>query len=191
MKIAIDIGHANGTGSRGNGMEEHAVATKIGTNLAVMLEEQGHEVDVIDFPNLSNTADINKTVAAVNAGNYDISVSIHCDSSDSPNSCGAHVCYNRTYTKTGDIIDSVKGKALARCIAARITKILPGRADTTQARPDKSKKLSSIAVLRDTRPPAVLVECGFITNQHDAEMMRTAPNCIAQQIALGIKDFAK
>ena len=136
MKIAIDIGHANGTGSRGNGMEEHAVATKIGTNLAVMLEEQGHEVDVIDFPNLSNTADINKTVAAVNAGNYDISVSIHCDSSDSPNSCGAHVCYNRTYTKTGDIIDSVKGKALARCIAARIPRyfqvepILPKRGQT-------------------------------------------------------------
>ena len=29
MKIAIDIGHANNTGSRGNGLEEHAVAVTI------------------------------------------------------------------------------------------------------------------------------------------------------------------
>ncbi len=189
MKIAIDIGHANGTGSQGNGLEEHAVAAKVGYHLAVMLEEAGHEVDVIDFPEMSNTTDLNGTVAAVNAGGYDFSVSIHCDSSDSSTSCGAHVCYNRVYKDDGSVIDSVKGKSLAWYIAGRLCKLLPGRADMVQARPDKKKKLSSLAVLRETRPPAVLVECGFITNGHDADVMRFAFKSIAQQIALGIDDY--
>lgn len=188
-KICIDVGHAAGTGARGNGLEEHGVAVQIATYLARYLRAGGHTVSVIDYPQLSNAADLNATVRAINAGNYDLSVSLHCDSSDNLRACGAHVCHHRTYHNDGTYADSVQGKALAQAIAGPLCKLLPGRADHVQARPDKKKKLSGLQVLRETRPPAVLCECSFITNANDAEMMERSPALIAQAIATGILDY--
>lgn len=188
-KICIDIGHAAGTGATGNGLEEHGVSVQIAAHLARYLRERGHAVSVIDYPHLSNAADLNATVRAVNAGNYDLSVSLHCDSSDNPDACGAHVCHHRTYHKDGTFRDSVQGKALASAIAGPLSKLLPGRADPVQARPDKKKKLSGLQFLRETRPPAVLCECSFITNAADAEMMKNRPELIAQAIGSGIFDY--
>lgn len=188
-KICIDVGHAAGTGATGNGLEEHGVAVQIATSLARYLRVSGHTVSVIDYPQLSNAADLNATVRAINAGDYDLSVSLHCDSSDNPRACGAHVCHHRTYHNDGTYTDSVQGKALAEAIAGPLCKLLPGRADHVQARPDKAKKLSSLQVLRETRPPAVLCECSFITNSGDAEVMKRSPALIAQAIGTGIIDY--
>lgn len=188
-KICIDVGHAAGTGATGNGLEEHGVAVQIATSLARYLRVSGHTVSVIDYPQLSNAADLNATVRAINAGDYDLSVSLHCDSSDNPDACGAHVCHHRTYHNDGTYADSVQGKALAQAIAGPLCKLLPGRADHVQARPDKKKKLSGLQVLRETRPPAVLCECSFISNVNDAEVMKKSPALIAQAIGTGIIDY--
>jgi N-acetylmuramoyl-L-alanine amidase len=188
-KICIDVGHAAGTGARGNGLEEHGVAVQIATYLARYLRGHGHTVSVIDYPQLSNDGDLAATVRAINAGNYDLSVSLHCDSSDNPKACGAHVCHHRNYHDDGTYTDSVQGKALAQAIAVPLCTLLPGRADTVQARPDKTKKLTSLKVLRETRPPAVLCECSFISNANDAEMMKKRPEIIAQAIGQGILDY--
>lgn len=188
-KICIDIGHAAGTGATGNGLEEHGVAVQIAAHLARYLRERGHAVSVIDYPSLSNAADLNATVRAINAGSYNLAVSLHCDSSDNPDACGAHVCHHRTYHKDGTFTDSVQGKALASAIAGPLCKLLPGRADPVQARPDWRKKLSGLQVLRATRPPAVLCECSFITNVADAEMMKNRPELIAQAIGAGILNY--
>lgn len=50
LRIAIDVGHARGTGARGNGMEEHERVEALAQVLAPLLEKQGHEVRVFDFP---------------------------------------------------------------------------------------------------------------------------------------------
>ena len=188
-KICIDIGHAAGTGATGNGLEEHGVAVQVAAHLARYLRERGQSVSVIDYPQLSNAADLNATVRAINAGSYNLAVSLHCDSSDNPDACGAHVCHHRTYHKDGTFTDSGQGKALASAIAGPLCKLLPGRADPVQARPDRKKKLSGLQVLRATRPPAVLCECSFITNVADAEMMKNRPELIAQAIGAGILDY--
>ena len=191
MNIALDIGHANNTGSRGNGLEEHATAMTIANHLAPMLSAQGHTVTIIDFPRLSNGADLTATVEAINTGGYDISISLHCDSSDSDTACGAHVCHHRNYHSDGSYTDSPSGKRLAEAIAKPLCKLMPGRADHVQARPDRSCKpnKSSLYVLRETIPPAVLVECGFITNFDDAALMEGNPCAIACAIAQGVDAY--
>ena len=190
MNIALDIGHANNTGSRGNGLEEHATAMTIANHLAPMLSAQGHTVTIIDFPRLSNGADLKAAVEAINAGGYDISISLHCDSSDSDTACGAHVCYHRNY-HDGSYTDSARGKALAKAIAGPLCKLLPGRADHVQARPDRSCKpnKSGLYVLHKTVPPAVLVECGFLSNPGDASVLRDTPGAIARAIAQGVDAY--
>ena len=196
MLIAIDIGHAAGTGARGNGQEEHAVCSAIAACLARRLQALGHGAVVVDFPEMDNRGDLVATVRAVNAGGYDACVSLHCDAADkivgysthpypdgtpskkpvyapNPEPRGAHVCYV-----------SEAGGRLAEVIAARLCPLLPGRANRTVRRRD-------LFVLRRTVCPAVLVECGFVTNAHDAQLQRDGAEAIAEAIACGVDDYAE
>lgn len=175
MNIAIDIGHANGTGSTGNGYEEHALCTVIGAELADALISYGHSVVVLDYAEDTNSTDLVKTVNAINAGDFDFSVSLHADASDREKACGGHVCYHPS---------SKQGKKLAGAIAGRLTDVMPGRSQTIVKRPE-------LYVLRKTTCPAVLVECGFITNKRDAQVMAEFPRRIANAIAEGIYHYGK
>lgn len=173
MKIALDIGHASGTGARGNGLEEHAVAKEITRYLSGTLRLLGHTVTVIDYPEVGNLCDLNATIREANRGDFDFGISIHCDCSDNPNAKGAHVCYMST-----------GGKRLADAIAYRLCSLMPGRAD-------KVVKRDNLAVLKQTKAVWVLCECGFISNEHDAAYMRDVPQSISQQIVLGIGDYIR
>lgn len=46
-----------------------------------------------------------------------------------------------------------------------------------------------LAVLKRTRCPWVLCECGFITNPENAALMKDHPGRIAEAIAEGVKDY--
>lgn len=171
MKIAIDIGHANATGASGNGLQEHETSAALARLLSIYLANS-HEVDIIDFPNLSNSADLAAAVKEINAGKYDLAVSLHCDHADSPVPRGAHVCYV-----------SERGKAYAVAVASHLCPVMPGRADLIVRRP-------GLYFLKSTNCPAILVECGFISNPSDAAMLAHEPNRIARAIAAGILEAA-
>lgn len=201
--IIIDIGHARGTGARGNGMEEHARCEQIAGQLRRKLEAAGYKVTVLDFPDKSNRADLVATVKAANAitpprvgvvsepqarheAPCAFGISLHMDAAEqavdvvdedgdhvvryipNPKPHGAHVCYV-----------SATGKLLAGSIARELCTLLPGRAETVQKRGD-------LYILKETRAPWVLCECGFITNPEDAA---TEPVQIATAIANGVSHF--
>ncbi len=173
-RIAIDIGHARHTGATGNGYHEHTQCAIIAAHLKHIL--QSYKVDpitatIIDYPDHTNTADLTATVRTINAGTYDAVISLHMDASDNPAARGAHVCYY-----------SENGKQLAEQIALRLCPQLPGRASQTVKRTD-------LYILKHTRPTAVLIECGFITNPADAEWVDNNPDKVATPIALGIAAY--
>lgn len=192
MKIIVDIGHARKTGAEGNGLEEHEVSCVVAGYLVEELGKLGHEVLVLDFPGMSNAADLNETIKAANASGYEAGVSLHCDSASTektvetdegeeliyvPNPAphGAHVCFYP---------GSVKGARLASAIASELCVLLPGRANKVQGR-------ANLAILRKTKMPFVLCECGFISNPEDAEVMRRRPKEIAEAIAKGVDAYAR
>ena len=167
--IAIDIGHARHTGATGNGYHEHTQCAILAAHLKHIL--QSYKVDpitatIIDHPDLSNTADLTATVRAINTGTYDAVISLHMDASDNPAAHGAHVCYY-----------SENGRLLAEQIALRLCPQLPGRASQTVKRTD-------LYILKNTRPTAVLVECGFITNPADADWVDKHPDKVATSIGI-------
>lgn len=183
FRVLIDVGHAEGTGAQSAFADEHEESRLNALELKAVLEGfelDRFEVDVVDFPRLSNGGDLAASVRAANARDYDALVSLHMDSSGNADACGAHVCYHA---------GSVKGERLAREIAVRLCPWLPGRADTVQARPDKAKKLSGLAILRDTRPPAVLVECGFVSNEGDVKVLRGCRRELMRAVGLGVAEF--
>ena len=169
--IPIDIGHVRGSGSRGGDFEEHAMCEILGDLLHKQLVDLGIDAPVIDFPDMTNTADLNATVKALNNMTYDFGISLHMDASDNKNARGAHVCY---YSATG--------KKIATAIADELIQLLPGRADKVVQR-------TGLAVLRDTKRPHVLIECGFITNVNDRSIVLSCMNAIAAKIVSGIKKY--
>lgn len=189
MRIAIDIGHSTRTGTIINGADEHEESVHNASVLKNILEHYGCTVDIIDFPHTTNTADLAATIKAINTGNYALVVSLHCDSAHTPAARGSHVCYNRTYRQNGSYTDSTRGKKLAQEIASRLCPIMPGRANKIQPRPDKDLNLSSLAILRQTIPPAVLVEVGFLSNAEDLERIRALRQELMSSIAQGILAF--
>ncbi|MBQ4593042.1 MAG: N-acetylmuramoyl-L-alanine amidase [Akkermansia sp.] len=184
--IIIDIGHARGTGAKGNGMEEHARCEQIAGHLRRKLEAAGYKVTVLDFPDKINRADLVATVEAANALPCAFGISLHMDAAEqavdvvdedgdhvvryipNPKPHGAHVCYV-----------SATGKRMAQSIARELCTLLPGRAEQVQKR-------SGLYILTETRAPWVLCECGFITNPEDAA---TEPAQIATAIANGVSHF--
>lgn len=169
--IVLDVGHANGTGACGHGLEEHEVCAELAVLLKRLLVLRGFTVSVIDYPEQSNAMDLNRTVAACNALQPDFIVSLHCDCSANEAAQGAHVCYL-----------SRKGLTMARCIAGRLCELLPGRAESVVPR-------ANLAILRRTHAPAVLVECGFLSNAADAAMLRDNLPGVAAAISQGITDY--
>lgn len=171
--VAIDIGHARETGAVGLlGVNEHTIAARVAHCLRDKLAGYSCvRADVIDYEHMTNSADLAATIEYVNAHDFDALVSLHCDASDNPSAHGAHVCYT-----------SAAGQNLAEEIAANLCQLLPGRASSTVRRPE-------LAILRRTRPVAVLVEMGFITNKQDAEIQRCYPEEIAHRIMQGLLSY--
>lgn len=167
----IDIGHANGTGARSLEAdpkyrdEEHDLCTKIGAELHKLLNKCGSTATIIDFPTMNNSQDLNATITEANKIKADLGISIHMDAASTETPRGAHVCY---YSTTG--------KKYAEKIAPRLTQLLPGRASSVVLRTD-------LAVLKKTKWPWVLIECGFITNPHDRAIAKDHPEWIAEAIA--------
>ena len=172
-RIAIDIGHATGTGARGNGYEEHAACEVIASSLRRQLMKAlpDYKIEIIDFPAMDNKGDLSATGKALKNNKYTLCVSLHCDCNDSPTAKGAHVCYN-------EAID----KPLAEEIAEYICDLLPGRAQRLVRR-------TGLHVLNSSDEPHVLVECGFLSNPGDAKIIHDFPDKIAESITKGIVNY--
>ena len=172
-RIAIDIGHATGTGARGNGYEEHAACEVIASSLRRQLIKAlpDYKIEIIDFPDMDNKGDLSATGKALKNNKYTLCVSLHCDCADSPAAKGAHVCYN-------EAID----KPLAEDIAEYVCDLLPGRSQRLVHR-------TGLHVLNSSDEPHVLVECGFISNPGDAKIIHEFPDKIAEAITKGILNY--
>ena len=171
--VILDIGHANGTGSRNKakGLEEHTVNVIICAKLKEMLENYGVKVQVLDFPELPNDTELTKTVKAANAiSGAKVLVSLHSDWNDTNGPKGGHVCYR-----------SDEAKKWAEKMAKPLVALLPGRADHIVYRPH-------LAILKVTSCPAILCEGGFISNDHDSEIQSKHPEQIAEAYFKGLTD---
>ena len=171
--IAIDVGHARGTGARGNGLKEHEVCAEIAEYLSMEIQAKGLQALVVDYPGKTNAGDLAETVRAVNASGAVLCVSLHCDASDNALAKGAHVIYT-----------SEAGGRCAGYIAKHLCSFFPGRAN-------KTVKRGNLYVLNNTRCVAVLCECGFLTNPDDASRLATAEGkrSVARRIAVGITEY--
>ena len=177
MKVFINPGHAfNGEpdpGACGNGLRESDVAANVGRLLEQYLSKAGVEV----VGNLQDDS-LSYVCMESNDSGADVFVSIHCNAADSEQANGTECWY---------FWNSANGAELAECIQTQIVDAL----DTTdRGIKDAKPGRNGLYVLTNTDAVAVLVELAFITNEDDADLLRTEQDTFARAIARGITDFA-
>lgn len=175
MNITIDPGHSGPfePGACAAGLTESEVVLTIALIAGDLLTAAGHNVLLTRTGNIE-TDDLAFRSDMANNQPADIFISIHINAADNPNASGTEV-----YHYPG----SARGAYLADCIRKRIVASI----GTT----DRGTKEANFQVLRETNAPAVLVECGFITNDSDRGTFASPGGCAnyATAIFRGVQDF--
>lgn len=175
-KIAIDAGHGGSdTGAIGNGLLEKEINLSIALKVESLLKQKG--IQVVMTRNNDTFISLDGRVAkAVNA-NADSFVSIHTNSSTSPDPSGTETYYSTAATR------SENSKQLATFIQNRLYPALGTK--------DRKVKTADFRVIYKTPLPATLVELGFISNSSDSSKLASGyyRNKAAEAIALGIEDY--
>lgn len=182
--IIVDPGHGGfDPGKPGvNGEDEKNLNLKIGLLLRDYLQSAGAVVimtrttdnDTDGTEGRHKNSDMRARKRIAEGG--DILVSVHQNSFTQPSVHGAQVFYNAK---------STEGKKLAEYIQASIKQY----ADLDNRRTAKSN--TNYYVLKATQIPAVIIECGFLTNPEEEQKLNNPEyqDKMALSIYLGVKQY--
>ena len=165
--IVVDAGHGGfDSGKVGvNGELEKEINLQIALKLKTALEQEGYRVvltrdsdDGLYDEQAKNkkVQDLQNRCNMINENHPLLAVSIHQNSYTSPEISGAQVFY---YT------DSLEGKKLAEILQQNLIEQM----DPQNHRAAKENK--TYYLLKNTEPPIVIVECGFLSNPVEASKL--------------------
>lgn len=160
--IAIDAGHGGpDPGKPGKyGKDEDELNLEIAQKLREIIEESGgivvmtREDDTLSDSSLSK--DLKNRVVKANEVIADVLISIHLNSFSQSKYKGAQVFYQN---------NSEKGKLLAELIQQELRNTLDPYNDRM------AKSSNSYYLLRNAKMPAVIVECGFMSNPQEEKLL--------------------
>ena len=165
--IVIDAGHgANDPGKVGtNGALEKDINLTLALRLAPLLENKGYTVvltrdsdDILADPDATNVKleDMKNRVNVITEANPALTVSIHQNSYGDANVHGPQVFYYK---------ESLEGKEIAASIQESLDTVL----EVSSSRGSKAN--DDYYLLKKTPTPTVIVECGFLSNPTEAELL--------------------
>lgn len=157
-RVYVGIGHGGyDSGAVGNGFKEKDLTLSIGKYCNERLKQYGIETKISRTTDCDSS--INSKVAASNAFNADVCMDIHINAGGGD---GSEVYYSHV---------SPNGKKLAQSI---VDATLAIRQNTRgiKVRLDKDGT-DYYGMIRETDAPAVLVECAFIDNATDIQIINT------------------
>lgn len=176
MNICLDPGHSGPfePGACAAGLTESEVVLTIALIAGDLMSAAGHNVLLTRTGNIQ-TDDLAFRARIANEQPADIFISVHCNASENPEAHGTEV-----YHYPG----SAAGAFLADCIRKQIIAF--------SCTADRGTKAANFQVLRETNAPAVLVECGFITNDSDRRTFELLEGRSAYAAAIfrGVQDFS-
>lgn len=184
ITVVVDAGHGgNDPGKVGvSGTLEKDINLSIALKLKTELEKKGikviltRESDVslaIEGATNKKTSDMNKRIEITNSARADLLVSVHQNSFTDPKVKGAQVFYYKNSKESEDIAVTVQTE-------------LVNSLDKDNKR--KAKANNDYYVLRKSTCPAIIVECGFLSNyEEEAKLVSEEyQQDIAEAIAEGV-----
>lgn len=168
--VVLDAGHgAPDGGAVGlNGTEEQEINLKITLKLREILENRG--VKVIMTREDSNSicdsnaktlhemkiSDMKKRLSIINNSGADLFLSIHMNSFTNSNASGLHIFYSRNHPEAEPVASAIQDSI----------------AEITGAKTHSVKSASdTLYLMKNPKPPSILVECGFISNPNEEKLL--------------------
>ena len=179
IKIFIDQGHNPqnpNAGAEANGVREQDITYDIGVRLGNLLRANPNfEVRLsrnspTEQLGTSNATSLQARATMANSWGADYFISLHCNASSNTEASGSEAYVYRLSSPAYQL-----GESILDGLNYRMGMENRG----VFARP-------SLYVLRATSMPAVLVEMGFLTNQHDVYLLTRAPEGFARGMYNGI-----
>lgn len=173
ITIVLDAGHGGEDGgAQGNGLIEKDLNFDITLRVASLLREQGvnvvltRDTDILlydtesDYKGKKKAQDLRKRLEITNSCENPILVSIHMNYFAQTQYSGLQVWYSKNDTRS---------KILANTIQSNVK-------NTLQPNNNRATKqaTSSIFLLHNATCPAVLIECGFLSNPDEAHALGDA-----------------
>lgn len=180
--IVLDAGHGGfdpGAVSE-RGTKEAEINLFIAQKLQKLLETRGAAVVMTrtEQKALASTKreDMRKRIEVLRESNADIAISIHLNKFKQPQYFGAQTFY---------MSGSYEGEKLAQNIQRQLIQVL-GRGNRREIKPVKD-----FLILKAVSLPTVLVECGFLSNPDEEQLLLTDQyqELVAWAILLGILDY--
>jgi len=178
MKIGIDAGHGLHTAGKRcakqfdtNETREWLLNSRVATKVCDILNRNGVETIRLDDTTGNTDIDLNTRCKNANNANVDIVVSIHHNAGG-----GTGI---ETYVYNDACLHGETG---------RMATIINNKAVETTGMRNRGVKTKDLAMVRDTKMPACLIECGFMDNEHDTPIILTEEyaNKVANGIAEGV-----
>lgn len=145
-----------------DGYRESDYTATVGEKLATKLREVGHTV-LLSRERLPNAKSPEVATDANQLG-VDLVVSIHASSADNTEARGAEVFITGMSNKAEDIATAIKEVFKANH---------PDR-EWRGIKLDTESAAGRLAILRNTKAPAVLVEAGFLSNAEESAWLKSA-----------------
>lgn len=169
MRLVINIGHGGGDPGAVNkklGVTENSFNRELGNCLK---QQWPFFVRLIE----QSEAGLNQLVRDINSMDPTLVVSLHCNAAEAATATGTETLY--WYTSTSS-------RRLAECVQAQMVAALglPNRG---------AKPRDNLAVLRDTKCPAIIVEPFFISNEADYQKAKANIEKLAKAIIKGVSNY--
>ena len=173
ITIVLDAGHGGEDGgAQGNGLSEKDLNLDITLRVATLLRKQGvnvvltRDTDVLlydknsDYEGKKKYQDVRKRLEIANSCENPVLVSIHMNYFSQTKYSGLQVWYSKNDSRS---------KILANLIQSNVKSTL--QENNTRAIKEST---SSIFLLHNATFPAVLIECGFLSNPDEAHALGDA-----------------
>lgn len=175
-KIVIDPGHGGkDPGAVGNGLKEKDLTLAISLKVAELLRAQ--KLNVI----LTRTTDKFIDLTPERTPKCDLSISIHVNAGGGQGLETWVSLFNQP----------AKSKKLGQAIQDNILKLAPFKNRGLKTRANSKNNADYLYMLRSAKGVPVLVECGFVDNITDANILKNTANLnkIAEGIANGVFEY--
>ncbi len=180
--VVLDPGHGGrDTGARGKTLNEKEANLMIALRVGELLNNKGIEVEYTRTTDIY--VELEERAAIANRLNAGLFVSIHNNASTDPSKQGTETYYYAPVDNDLLFLQLDERKSLATNLHQQLA--------TKLKRPDRGVKTANFSVLRNTTMPSALVECVFISNPDEEQMLQKDYfiQWIAEAIANGIAAY--
>jgi N-acetylmuramoyl-L-alanine amidase len=170
--VMIDPGHGGSDdGASGHSLKEKNITLDLGQRLAAALQKE--QISCVLTRDEDKFVSLPDRVNLANSIPNSIFISLHCNYSDNSTAKGIEV-YRCISKSNADGVQVVSALGESFPIADLESELAQALDDTTTAElreENRGVKQANFFVVRNVEVPAVLVECGFLSNAEDAHRL--------------------